>query len=338
MLENQPALIVTAMKNEGPYIIDWVAHHMAVGFDSFMVVTNDCNDHTDRILDRLEKLINLKHVANPKSLFPEKTNWQVMAVRYATLFTIYKDAGWIYFTDVDEFLQVWTGDGTLQALHDAAGGFDVVSFTSMPFGSSGVSRIEDLPATRQFTVQSKDYEHAAETGKRLSNAIKTMFHNKIKFSVRRNHRPRRHDFSDTGYRWIDGSGRVFSDDWVNGKAKAVEPIGSNDLAQFNHYAIRSEDGYLMKVSRGDVVGAPRLDDERAVRYWRDYNAPGTVDTRAVAGHPKYAEIRAELMSDPTLREWHEASLAFHRDSAAKLRERDDFAQLLERMAEAPAEP
>ena len=338
MLENQTALIVTAMKNEGPYILDWVAHHMAIGFDSFMVVSNDCTDHTDRILDRLEKLIDLKHVANPKSLFPEKPNWQVMAVRYASLFNIYKDAGWIYFTDVDEFLQIWTGDGTLQALHDAAGGFDVISFTSMPFGSGGVAHIVDTPVAQQFTVQSKDYALMAETGARGSNAIKTMFHNRIKFSVRRNHRPRRSDFSTTGYRWIDGSGRVFSEDWVDGKDKAISPIGSTELAQFNHYAIRSEDGYLMKVSRGDVVGAPRLDTERSVKYWRSYNAQGTVDTRAVRGHPDTAAIREGLLADGELRKWHEAALTFHQDSATALRQREEFAHLLERMAAAPTAP
>lgn len=338
MLENQPALIVATMKNEGPYIVDWIAHNMAVGFDSFMVSTNDCNDHTDRILDRLEKLIPLKHVANPKSLFPEKTNWHVMALRYASLFNIYKDAGWIYFTDVDEYLQVWTGDGTLQAFHDAAGGFDVMSLTSMPFGSSGVTHIEDTPATAQFTVQSKDYDRVAQTRERNSNAIKTMFHNRIKFSVRRNHRPRRADFSTTGYRWVDGSGRAFSDEWVDGNEKAVSPIGTTDLAQFNHYAVRSEDGYLMKVSRGDAVGAPRLDPDQSVKYWRFYNAQGSIDTRAVAGHPKTAQIRAELMSDPELRQWHEAAVAFHQQSAAKLREHDAFASLLTRMAAAPTTP
>lgn len=338
MLESQPALIVTTMKNEGPYIIDWIAHNIAVGFDSFFVVTNDCNDHTDRILDRLERLISLKHVANPKSMFPERTNWHVMALRYASLFNLYKDAGWIYFTDVDEFLQIWTGDGTLQAFHDAVGGFDVASWTSMPFGSSGVAHIVDKPVTEQFTVQSKDYDRVAETGARDSNAIKTMFHNRIKFSVRRNHRPRRPDFSTTGYRWVNGSGETFSDGWVDGKEKAVSPIGSTELAQFNHYAIRSEDGYLMKVARGDAVGAPRLDTDRSVRYWRSYNAKGTVDTRAVASSARAREVRAELLADPELRAWHEKSLSFHQTSAAALREREEFADLLERMAAAPTEP
>lgn len=38
------SMIVTMMKNEGPYIVEWVAHHLAVGFDRFLVFTNDCDD------------------------------------------------------------------------------------------------------------------------------------------------------------------------------------------------------------------------------------------------------------------------------------------------------
>ena len=44
---------VTAMKNEGAFIVDWIAHHRAVGVDRFLVYTNDCEDGTDRLLDRL---------------------------------------------------------------------------------------------------------------------------------------------------------------------------------------------------------------------------------------------------------------------------------------------
>lgn len=338
MLQNQPALIVATMKNEGPYVVDWIAHNMAVGFDSFIVVSNDCDDYTDKILDRLEALVPLKHAPNPKSLFPDKANWHVMALRYATLFNLYKDAGWIYFTDVDEYLQIWAGDGTLQAFHDASGGFDVASFTSMPFGSSGAKHIVDAPTQTQFSVQSKDYANVAETGVRDSNAIKTMFHNSIKFAVRRNHRPRRRDFSTLGLRWVDGSGRVFSDEWVDGKAKAVSPIGSTDLAQFNHYAIRSEDAFLNKVARGDAVGTPRLDAAQSIKYWRYYNAQGTVDTRAMEPPTKAAGLRAELLADPILGELHAKAVAHHQARATDLRKRDDFIALLGGMAAAPTAP
>lgn len=337
MLEGQTALIVTAMKNEGPYVLEWVAHHLATGFDSFIVMTNDCDDGTDRILDRLAALIPLRHVPNPKSLFPERSNWQVMAHRYASLFTLYKDAGWIYFTDVDEFLMIWTGAGRLQDFHDASGGFDVVSFTSMPFGSSGVVDLVDAPVVTQFTVQSKDYAAARAGGLAVSNAIKTLFHNRVRFSVRRNHRPRRADFSTTGHRWIDGSGRDFAPDWVDGDAKEISPLDSVALAQFNHYAIRSAEGYLVKIDRGDVVGAPRLDTRRRIGYWRDYDRPGEVDTRAVRPAPEALRLRAEFLSDPVLREWHQAAVAHHQARARVLRGREDLAPVLRAMGlDAPA--
>lgn len=331
MLAGQPALIVTPMKNEGPYILEWVAHHMALGFDNFIVMTNDCDDGTDRILDRLQQLIPLQHVPNPKSLFGDRSNWHVMALRYASLFNLYKDAGWIYFTDVDEFLQIWVGDGTLDCFHQAAGGFDVVSFTSMPFGSSGVITLDDLPVVTQFTVQSKHYGADKAEGRRPNNAIKTMFHNRIHFSVRRNHRPRRSDFSQLGLRWINGSGQAFSDAWVDGKAKDIAPEGSVDLAQFNHYAIRSAEAYLIKIDRGDVAGVPRLDAERSIGYWRIYDEKGDVDTRATLPRPGAVRLRDQFLADPILGELHAAALAHHRNRAKALRAREDYAPVLAAM-------
>ena len=107
MAKKSRYMIVTAMKNEGPYILDWVAHHMSLGFDHFLVVTNDCNDGTDRILDRLAELGHVTHVPNPKML--RRNEGQLAGHRrcaYAKLFNVYRDAEWIFHSDVDEFLQV----------------------------------------------------------------------------------------------------------------------------------------------------------------------------------------------------------------------------------------
>ncbi|MFZ1346925.1 MAG: glycosyltransferase family 2 protein, partial [Tabrizicola sp.] len=38
------------MKDEGPTVVEWVAHHLAVGFTEVMVYTNDCTDGTDDLL------------------------------------------------------------------------------------------------------------------------------------------------------------------------------------------------------------------------------------------------------------------------------------------------
>ena len=37
-------LIVTCMKNEGPFILEWLAYHRMIGVDDFLIYTNDCDD------------------------------------------------------------------------------------------------------------------------------------------------------------------------------------------------------------------------------------------------------------------------------------------------------
>jgi hypothetical protein len=329
MMHGETALIVTAMKNEGPYILEWVAHHMAIGFDSFLVFTNDCDDGTDRILDRLSRLIDMQHAPNPKTMFDDRGNWQVMAHRYASLFNIYRDAGWICFTDVDEFIHVHVGDQTLDALYQAADRFDVISFTSVPYGSNGVETMVDVPVMTQFTRQSLDYDAMRAAGNRAQNAIKSMFHNRIKFSVRRNHRPRRADFSSTDYKWVDGSGNRFSAEWTDGKSKAVSPLDTCGLTQFNHYAIRSAEGFLVKVDRGDVAGVTRLDDDRRLAYWRSYDTAGTKNTAYATLLPKAQEIMDKLMADDQINALHKAAVSIHQAKAKAIRANPEMKPLLD---------
>ena len=56
-------VIVGCMKNEAPYIVEWVAYHRAMGVDNFLIYTNDCTDGTDELLDVLaEKGITVEIV------------------------------------------------------------------------------------------------------------------------------------------------------------------------------------------------------------------------------------------------------------------------------------
>ncbi|WP_372837440.1 glycosyltransferase family 2 protein, partial [Puniceibacterium confluentis] len=57
-------VIVACMKNEAPYILEWIAHHRAIGVDNFLIYTNDCDDGTDVILDRLQSLGVVQHRRN----------------------------------------------------------------------------------------------------------------------------------------------------------------------------------------------------------------------------------------------------------------------------------
>ena len=58
--------IVTTMKNEGPFILEWVAYHRSIGIRDFLVYTNDCDDGTDHLLDALvAKGFISQHLQNP---------------------------------------------------------------------------------------------------------------------------------------------------------------------------------------------------------------------------------------------------------------------------------
>ncbi len=52
------------MRNEGSFLLDWLAHHRACGFGDFLVFSNDCTDGTDAMLDRLAAMGWLTHVRN----------------------------------------------------------------------------------------------------------------------------------------------------------------------------------------------------------------------------------------------------------------------------------
>ncbi len=61
----QHTVIVTTMKNEGPFILEWIAYHRAIGVDDFLVYTNDCTDGTDDMLKLLDQHGIVQHRENP---------------------------------------------------------------------------------------------------------------------------------------------------------------------------------------------------------------------------------------------------------------------------------
>ena len=306
-------MIVAAMKNEGPYILEWVAHHLAIGFEHFVVVTNDCDDGTTRILDRLAELGHVTHLPNPKMLIRDRGVWHVMALRYARLLNIVRDAQWILHCDADEFVQLKTEKASLDCLLDTIGPTDVLSFTSIPFNSGDRKKLPDAPTVSQFTQNNKKYSGARHV---ILNAVKTMYRNEIEFRVRRSHRPLLEDFSQRGLIWRNGSGTVMQPDFTDGSTKAMDAVTSVQFAQLNHYAIRSVASFLLKLDRGDAAGTDRL--EKAQKYWNSYNTVGDDDCRWAQQSDACASHYKSFMQDPELFELHEHARTVHKEKLERI--------------------
>lgn len=137
---------VTCVKNEGPFLLEWVAHNRALGVSDFLVYSNDCDDGTDVLLDALAATGWLTHLPNPA----RGRNYQMEALRDAARQPVVTRADWVWVTDVDEFLNVHAGDHTIAALIAACGDPHAISVPFQFFANGGVTAFEDRPVTAQF--------------------------------------------------------------------------------------------------------------------------------------------------------------------------------------------
>ena len=94
-------LAVITVRNEAAFLLEWLAHHRVVGFTDFLVFSNDCQDGTDDLLDRLAQLGLLTHVRNTKA---DEGGVQWGALKQADKHKLVRQADWILPLDVDEFV------------------------------------------------------------------------------------------------------------------------------------------------------------------------------------------------------------------------------------------
>jgi len=84
--------VVLTVRNEGAFLLEWLAHHRACGVTDFLVFSNDCDDGTDAMLDRLDALGWLTHVRNPGP-HPEGPQWA--ALKLADTHPLVTGADWL---------------------------------------------------------------------------------------------------------------------------------------------------------------------------------------------------------------------------------------------------
>ncbi|MCY4335113.1 MAG: glycosyltransferase family 2 protein [Litoreibacter sp.] len=322
-------LIVTCMKNEGPFILEWLAYHRAIGVDDFLIYTNDCTDGTDALLDALmargmvQRRDNNFHRTGIK---PQ--HWALAASEKEQLL---QKAGWIISMDVDEFINIHVGEGRLSDLYSAIGEANMISLTWRLFGSADRHAYEDAFITDQFD------RCAPELTRKPHQAwgFKTLFRNLGIYKKMGVHRPKglKPDLWDQ-INWVNGSGQPMPAKLIrNGWRSSLDSYGY-DLVTLNHYAVRSAESFLVKRDRGRVN---HVDRDQGLSYWFRMNNNAEVD-RSI--QTKRALLRAEydrLLADPELRALHEASVAHHRAKISELKKRPDYAQFFDNLTSARME-
>ena len=301
-------VVVTTMKDEGPYILDWVAHYKSIGATDIVVFTNDCTDPTDHILRSLNRMGVIEHrFSRVMRRGPHKS-----ALMWAEYEPTVRQAEWLLVVDVDEFLQIKTGDGTLPGLVDAHPDVDAISVVWRIFGNAGVEHIGDAPVPVEFTMA-----QAAQGGPEDVRFFKTLFRNNGKFSRMGVHRPFLTDDVD-GVNWILADGTLIAQERQSG-ALHVGGHYAYDSAQLNHYALRSIDGFINKQQRGR---ANHFTSNIGQSYWNRFDLNEEEDTGLAERFGDADALKAGWLEDHNLNFFHRKALKHHRKNARQMRKTD----------------
>ena len=313
--------IVTTMKNEAPFILEWLAWHRAIGVTDFLIYTNDCTDGTDALLEMLQRKGLVQHRVNPwvpgGELKPQHA-----ALQAAETEPVIRQSDWAICMDVDEFINIKLGDGRLPtlfaAMEEAAPGANMISLTWRLFGNGDVAGFEDRFMISQFT------RCAPELIRKPHQAwgFKTLFRTIDIFKKLGVHRPKglRPDLWESII-WLTGSGKRMPKEIYRNGWRSTNETWGYDWVQLNHYAVRSAESFLVKRDRGRVN---HVDRDQGLHYWFRMNHNVVEDCSLRNRLPLLQAEWERLMADPEIRAAHEAAVAAHRAKIAELRATEKF--------------
>lgn len=290
--------VAATVRNEGPFLVEWVAWQKAMGFTDVLFAYNDCTDHSPALMAAM--------AAGGWCTAAEHTPGEMTPVR-SGLATIHAhplvaQTDWLFVCDVDEYLIPKRADrtvaGLLEGMHERFAG---VSVQWKTFGTSNLILYQDAPLHETFTrcAWPKSY---------TNGSVKSFIYKPLRFHKLTPHVPRGMDVEGN---WGEGANR-----WglVHGAEFPYDPNGprvqrskrpdiSHKGAQLNHYITKSLESVDFK------MGTPcPLRDGNVQRYtesfYETYDRNGDEDTSALEFSDRYAAIHAQIMATPEVLRLH----------------------------------
>lgn len=301
--------VLASMRNEGPFIVEWVCWYRMLGFTDVVVVTNNCSDHSPALLDALVAAGWVQHLRHDVAPGQKITRAKLAA---AAELKAVRRCNWLMVCDVDEFLVIHSGAGKIGDLLDLSPNppYLGMSLNWRVFGTSGLQAFEDAPVHRQFV-------YALRQKAMLSRTVKSVFSQVNRFERLTEHSPCGYDFAKAGKAWGD-PGMA----WVNCEGRALtawQPDSrhlhlmernrvSYEVAQINHYMLRSVESYsLKKGSASPVALSNRYDDS----YFRRADGGDQLDSSAFRYATEFDAIHAQAMALPGVARLHALCCADH---------------------------
>ena len=305
--------VLAAARNEGPYLLDWLAYHLSIGFEHVFLYTNDNTDGSDTLLAPLARAGIITWVHNTRG---EKIGVQEKGYAHAlTLLPDILDYRWTAVLDLDEYFcfapGMFDNVADFMALHEAQP-VDAVALNWLIFASRVGDPYADTPTTQRFIWRSHD----------VNVHVKSIFRTR-QFWHSQPHYPYPTLSGPFIYRSQDGG--FHHHPGVQDRIPAFSANPAAEQGWVNHYLLRTAPEALWKLARGSAAWAQGEDERERpafadfiTRTFLDLARPETqVTDRRIEGCAKgQAAMHARLCALPGVAEANEA---IKRDFAEKLK-------------------
>ncbi|MBV7408098.1 glycosyltransferase family 2 protein [Maritimibacter sp. DP1N21-5] len=297
--------VLGAQRNEGPFLLEWIAWYLALGFEHVLIMHNDCTDHSPQLLRLLERLgvITQQKVVTDPALPP-----QPQAHRKAARHHLIREADWAFTCDMDEFLVVHVGDGTVAALAEEVErvGACAMALHWRIFGTMGQEAWEDQLVHRRYTM-------AAPREVNQNTGLKTFTRWPGQWEFLRAHGPKNWGGPRAGdppgtwgtppYRIALGDGSALDDYAPEGTALNHTDIARvrHDMAQVNHYALQSVEKFSLK--RG-VPGAGLNETRYTDGFFRNFDWNEVEDRSALRFSDRFDAVYRRITDIPGVLRLH----------------------------------
>ncbi|OYW58477.1 MAG: hypothetical protein B7Z31_07640 [Rhodobacterales bacterium 12-65-15] len=111
--EPPKAVLVSAMRNEAAFLLEWVAYHRVIGFSRIVVCANPSSDGTDALLAALDAAGAITYL--PTEPGPDQSPLEAANAAFEATVG-YEDGCWYGWLDADEFMNIHSGSGRVADL------------------------------------------------------------------------------------------------------------------------------------------------------------------------------------------------------------------------------
>lgn len=294
--------ILSAQRDEGPFLLEFVAHHRALGFSDIFLITNPSDDGTNELASALAGSGAITHqvLVTPPHEKPQDHAYQSAR----SLFSL-DELDWLLVLDGDELLNIHTGDGSVhEFLSRFDSSFDLVSINMACFGN--------YPHTSWSpSMSSEKFRYRMASSDWRSGAAKTFIHYPSNFQNLRPHGPQGFKLNrplKIAYhgglvvKYADPSDRKMYEN-----LRRPGTLGEiHSIAQINHYVIRTWDSFQLRARRGrGAFPIGSVNRRHTESYFLAYTGANELDETIQRYELRFTEALRELLSVPTIRHCNE---------------------------------